>query len=881
MAWIEVSKDKPCHICGKPDWCSITEDGGSTVCRRNSGGEERIDKSGGVYWYYRPKDIPYKPNYDNIPESKESKRADDNTLDRIYSSFLSKLCLSSKHKDDLITRGLSEELITKNVYRTLPLQGRAEITKELVDEFGDDVFDTPGFYIKEEKGNKWPTFAGSPGLLIPVRDTEGKVLGLKIRLDEVIDEKKYTWLSSRKRDDGRNGTGQINLIHFTNNVNWDKIEGLVRITEGPLKADIATCLDNIPTIAIPGVSNYQSGVYALHKLGVNEGIVAIDMDYEDNEQVARSLLGLLLSLQKEGIVTSMQHWPKEQGKGIDDFLLTVGKPELLKGNDLQQIIEKLKRDYPSIDNSKDNNEFSEEEWGEMKDLPSLIPEVPSMPENIIPNPLKEWAVDIAERACVPLEMVVAPIPVAAGTIIGRKVAIRPSQYDDFTIVPNLWGGVVARPGLMKTSIINESMSPIHQLAEKRRKEYEIKRSEADAEETRIIAHIEAVKADMKKEAKNDNSITKINSLKEKLIELNKDLEQNKITEQRYLTQDATVEKIGELLRDNPNGILILRDELAGWLRNMDKQGREGDREFYLEGWNGTGSYTVDRIGRGTIHVPSMTLSVFGGIQPGKLRKYIKGAIEGDAGADGLLQRIQILVWPDKLPNWKRIDRSPNLKAKDRGINVFSELDSLQPDKLGAEKINDNENSFPFLRFSSEAQEFHNNWRDKLENRLRSKELEAMPAFESHLSKYRSLMPTLALIFHLIDVGDTSVSSVSSSPRCLQEKKEGVSLKAAQLAVKWCDYLEQHARKVYATEIYTKETAANHLSDKIREGDVFDGMTIRDIYRKGWTGLSTKEIVLDAISILKELGWVRTETNQTGGAPTSVIRLHPELINKAQ
>jgi len=115
------------------------------------------------------------------------------------------------------------------------------------------------------------------------------------------------------------------------------------------------------------------------------------------------------------------------------------------------------------------------------------------------------------------------------------------------------------------------------------------------------------------------------------------------TERRFHTNDVTVEKLGELLRDNPHGMLVLRDELAGWLRALDKTGREGDREFFLEGWNGTGSYTVDRIGRGTIHIPSLTLSLFGGIQPGKLQALVASAIHGGCGDDGLLQRFQLTV----------------------------------------------------------------------------------------------------------------------------------------------------------------------------------------------------------------------------------------------
>ncbi len=80
---------------------------------------------------------------------------------------------------------------------------------------------------------------------------------------------------------------------------------------------------------------------------------------------------------------------------------------------------------------------------------------------------------------------------------------------------------------------------------------------------------------------------------------------------RYLTNDATVEKIGELLAANPRGLLIFRDELTGWLSSLDREGREGTRAFFLEAWNGTGRFTYDRIKRGTIDIEAACLSMLG------------------------------------------------------------------------------------------------------------------------------------------------------------------------------------------------------------------------------------------------------------------------------
>lgn len=350
---------------------------------------------------------------------------------------------------------------------------------------------------------------------------------------------------------------------------------------------------------------------------------------------------------------------------------------------------------------------------------------------------------------------------------------------------------------------------------------------------------------------------------EQLEKLNAELAAATVTERRYMTQDPTTEKLGELCQENPRGMMVLRDELAGWLRTLERPGREGDREFYLEGWDGTGSYTFDRIGRGTVHIAALTLSILGGIQPGKLEHYLQEAIAGGGGADGLLQRFQLIVWPDHPGDWRNVDRYPNTEAKNRAFKVFEALDKLDVADLN---LDASEDAIPSLRFSGDAQELFDAWRDALERRLRSGELDHKPAFESHLSKYRSLIPSLALIFHLVDV----VDGKASGP---------VSLEAAQLAADWCEYLEAHALKLYAPEISAHIKAARDLALKIEEGAIKDGQTVRDIYNADWEGLKDRDVVMAGLEVLAEHKWIRTETVSTGGRPSLKIRLHPDLRQK--
>ncbi len=262
----------------------------------------------------------------------------------------------------------------------------------------------------------------------------------------------------------------------------------------------------------------------------------------------------------------------------------------------------------------------EEPWEPLGDIPALHPPVPSLPPELLPDPLRAWLIDIAERTSLPLEFVACPALVALGAVIGRGVGIHPKRFDDWLATANFWGGVVGRPGLMKTTAISEATKPVRALAIKARERYQEEEAQAQAERTRLELEVSALKEKAKKDAKNGGIHA---NFTEVLRDLNAQLEEATVTERRYMTQDPTTEKLGELLRENPRGLLVLRDELAGWLGTLERPGREGDREFYLEAWNGTGSYTVDRIGRGTVHIPGLCVSILGGIQPGKLERYLR------------------------------------------------------------------------------------------------------------------------------------------------------------------------------------------------------------------------------------------------------------------
>ena len=498
-------------------------------------------------------------------------------------------------------------------------------------------------------------------------------------------------------------------------------------------------------------------------------------------------------------------------------------------------------------------------WEGPVPLPEGLPPVASLDPAMIPKPLRGWIVDVSERMQIPPDFAAAGAVVVAGSLIGRKLGILPKRRDDWLVVPNLWGAVVGRPSLLKSPALAEVMKPLSRLVAEAYEEHEEAKVAYETDAMVAEATKAALKDDLKKAARSGDR-----SKLEEIAHRGKEIEgPEEPILRRYKTEDATVEKISEILLENPRGILVHRDELSGWLRSLEKQGREGDRSFYLEAWNGTGSFDVDRIGRGSQHVQALCISILGGIQPGPLSTYVYQATRGERGDDGLLQRFQLLVWPDPPASWRNVDRWPDTESKNRAYGVFKRLDALDPKDFGVS--GEDEEGISTVRFTEEAQEVFDRWRDDLEGRLRTAELPV--ALESHLAKYRSLMPSLALIFQLIEFVDGA--------------GEGgvVGLRPALEAAAWCEYLETHAARLYSSAENPAMEGARALLERIRKGEVRDGDSTRSVYRKHWTRLSTPGEVSSACQVLEEFGWIRVEGVKTNGRTSTRLRLHPFLTEQ--
>jgi putative DNA primase/helicase len=431
--------------------------------------------------------------------------------------------------------------------------------------------------------------------------------------------------------------------------------------------------------------------------------------------------------------------------------------------------------------------------------------------------------------------------------------MQPKAIDTrWLIVPNLWGGIIAPPGFMKSPLIQAATHTLNQIEREWSHEYEAARKDYARDQEEYELRRAAWRETYKAASKTGKATPE-----------RPEGEPEAPRARRLIVNDATFESLHEIMNANPAGVLVIRDELTGWWAGLERQGREQERAFFLQAWNGDTGFSVDRIQRGHIHVEACCLSMLGGIQPAGLRSYLADAIEDGPLNDGLIQRFQLLVWPQTAPDWHYVDRPPDASSEERAARVFRKL--LERDA----------NNPARYRFAPDAQELFIEWLTELEAKIRGGELH--PALISHLSKYRSLMPSVALLLELAERA-SSVGFDGSHLACSQNL---VGLKNAQKAAAWCDYLEPHARRVYSCIVTPQLRGARELADKIKQRKVgADGFfSCRDVYLKGWSGLASPVAVQQAADVLKDAGWVRdlpTERGPFGGRPSNRYVVNPRV-----
>jgi Protein of unknown function (DUF3987) len=475
-------------------------------------------------------------------------------------------------------------------------------------------------------------------------------------------------------------------------------------------------------------------------------------------------------------------------------------------------------------------------------ITSTLPPVEPFTPGLLPDSIRAYVMDIADRQQAPPDFAAVTALCGLAAVIGNRVRVHPKQNDDWEVVPNLWGAIIGRPSAMKSPAMQAALAPIYALEDELREKWEEEIKAVEIEDA--LSGLDAKDAKKKAEkALKSGDREGARGILANLVEGD-----DKPPRPRIVVNDTTVEKLGELLNENPRGLLLIRDELPGFLAHMESEEHQGERAFYLQAYNGNSPFTYDRIGRGTVHIENCTVGIIGGVQPSRIAPIVRAAISG-ASNDGFIQRLQMTVWPDDAGSWQWVDRKPNVAARLAYEKTFRDLYNMAIGDTHKPAI---------LRLSPESQAMFQEWVTEIQIDARSGLLPS--TLESHILKMPKTVASLALLCELADGGRFEVNE----PAMLR-------------ALGWADYLRSHANRLYSAGETMAADGARLIAQ--RRHQLPESFTLRDIQRKGWASLGDRDAVISAIEMLVATHHCREVppvVHQAGGRPSISYIWNPSL-----
>lgn len=508
-----------------------------------------------------------------------------------------------------------------------------------------------------------------------------------------------------------------------------------------------------------------------------------------------------------------------------------------------------------------NKQESQAQWNNQTETPGeftndpkpldlTLKPVETIDDDCLPSVLVEWLRPAAKVIGCPFDFLVLSAIVTAGSLIGSRVRVKALQNSDWFVVPNLYGGLVGLPSTKKTPALDETRKPILELQEKSRKEFSDKRKDYEIEAKYYERETTAI---YREKLGLEDTKAKIKSLPEP----------NQPTMKRYETNDITTPKLAQFLAENPNGLLQFRDELTGWLKSLEADYDTNARTLILELWKGAINYEKARVGDGEIQITSGTLSIVGSIQPSKLQRYVSEAYSFD-NSDGFLQRF-LFAYPDIGKRPEKPTES-DYRALQKGFafanDTFAKF--AEYDFNGKVTVA-NGDHFRAIKFTPDAQAEVDEWKDETEAEAEKLQIED-EAFSSFLYKLPKNCFAVALIFHCLEnINQTYFPDEITGATALK-------------AITYIEVLKSHARRVFALGENQIFTLANTLLGKIKKGDLAQGFKGREVARKQWSGLRSKDTVQDVLSLLVDYGYLRELKTDGEGRHTSKFYFHPSLEN---
>jgi hypothetical protein len=457
-----------------------------------------------------------------------------------------------------------------------------------------------------------------------------------------------------------------------------------------------------------------------------------------------------------------------------------------------------------------------------------VPAFTPFPVDVLPEPVRSFVADAAKAMVCDASYIALPMLSALASAIGNTHRIMLKR--GWTEPAIVWTAIVGESGTTKSPALELALCPIRKRqAEAMKRHKEAMREYADA----LAMH------------ERDT-----NAWKRSKSNTPKPAEPEAPVADRYWTDDATTEALAMLLQQNPRGLLMVRDELAGWF-NFDRYagGKGGDAAKWLEMYGGR-PMVVDRKTGGTLYVPSAAVSIAGGIQPETLRR----ALGQEHRDSGLAARLLLACPPRKPKRWTEAEVDATAEAAVAA--VFERLYALTPD------TDDNGDERP--RLATLTDDAKRAW-VAFYNEHAAEQAELSGDLSAAWSKLEAYAARFALVIH-------RARCAADDPTLRDPARvDAESIAAGVVLVRW---FANEARRVYAIMAEGEDNReARKLVEWIeRRGGV---VTVRDVTHGIRAYRNDPDTAEHALSELVKAGigrWEGDDHGPKGGRPTRRFRL---------
>jgi hypothetical protein len=270
-------------------------------------------------------------------------------------------------------------------------------------------------------------------------------------------------------------------------------------------------------------------------------------------------------------------------------------------------------------------EASAQEHDEDEDeLPGWVP----FPVDALPMVARQFVSEGAAAIGCDASFLTLPLLTMAGAALGanRWLEVKPG----WRVPPILWSAIIGRSGTNKSPALNLISGLLVPVMKQWRDQYRIA-MEGDHEAG--LQYEKRVQAWSRKKESNDVPAPR----------------PAPPAQRRLVVTDTTIEQLTTILAENPRGLVLVRDELDGWLQSFTRYSGSSDKPFWLNCYSGL-PHPVDRRGRGVVAFLDCPLvAVCGGIQPEIMRSRMRGENQDS----GLLARFVVACPPPMLRRWRK------------------------------------------------------------------------------------------------------------------------------------------------------------------------------------------------------------------------------------